>query len=153
MALAALAYSERQEQAIAAQMHVHCGARCDAFSSYTSGVAAAPPASRMVEEGSPHAILAVRARFSELQQILKFADLLGRGFAGALSAKALGENLEGALRAALVGDAPGHDEAAPGEEVEVQHAVLGEGWQHARWELAIRLGELLSTGGLRHSSP
>ena len=153
MALAEFANYERQEQAIAAQVHVHCGEHCDAFSSYTSGVAAAPPASRMAEEGSPPAILAVRARFSELQQVLVFADSIERGLAGALSAKELGMEVEGALRAALVGDAPGLGEAALKEEVEVRHAVLGEEGQHARRELSVRLVALVSTGGLRHGSP
>ena len=153
MALAAFANSERREQTVAAQVPVHCGEHCIAFSSYTSGVAASPPASRLAELGSPNAILELRARFSKLQQVLGFADSLGSGFAGALSSKALGVEVEGAFRAALVGDAPGLGEVTLEEEVEVQHAVLGEGGQHARRKLAVRLSASLSTGELRHGSP
>ena len=77
-------------------------------------------------KGLPRSILSVRVRFFELQQVLRLAYLLGRGFAGALSATAQGEKVKGALRAALIGDAPGLGEAALGEHVETRLAVMGD---------------------------
>ena len=64
----------------------------------------------------------------------------------------LGQEVEGALRAALVEVAPGLVVAAPGEEVGVRRAVLEAEGQRGQRGLAVRLRATSSSDGQRHDS-
>ena len=80
------------------------------------------------------------------------ADSFEEGAECALAAQTLGQEVEGALRAALVEVAPGLVAAARGEEVGVRRAVLELEGQRGQWELAVRLRVTSSSGGQRRDS-
>ena len=67
-------------------------------------------------------------------------------------APGLGQEVEEALRAALVEVAPGLVEAAPREEVGVRRAVLETEEQRGQRGLAVRLRATSSSGGQRRDS-
>ena len=67
-------------------------------------------------------------------------------------APGLGQEVEGALRAALVEVAPGLVTAARKEEVGVWRAVLEVEGKHGQRGLAVRLRVTSSSGGQRHDS-
>ena len=67
-------------------------------------------------------------------------------------AQTLGQEVEGALRAALVEVAPGLVAAARGEEMGVRRAVLEVEGQRGQRGLAVRLRVTSSSGGQRRDS-
>ena len=67
-------------------------------------------------------------------------------------APGLGQEVEGALRAALVEIALGLVAAARGEEVGVRHAVLEAKGQRGHRGLAVQLRATSSNGGQRRDS-
>ena len=71
---------------------------------------------------------------------------------GALAAQGLGQEVEGALRAALVDLAPGPVAAARGEEAGVRRAVLEEGGQRVQRGLVMQLRATSSSDGQRRDS-
>ena len=80
------------------------------------------------------------------------ADSVEEGAEDALVAPGPGQEVEGALRAALVKVAPGLVAAAGGEEVGVRRAVLEVEGQRGQQELAVRLRVTSSSGGQRRDS-
>ena len=80
------------------------------------------------------------------------ADSYEEGAEDALVAPGLGQEMEGALRAALVEVAPGLVAAARGEEVGVRRAVLEAEGQRGQRGLAVRLRTTSSSGGQRRDS-
>ena len=77
----------------------------------------------------------VRARLRDVANSLAY-DSFEEGAEGALAAHTLGQEVEGALRAALVEVAPGFVAAARGEEVGVRRAILkAEGGGAVRGDL------------------
>ena len=84
--------------------------------------------------------------------MLLSADSFEEGAEGALAAQGLGQEVEGALHAALVEVAPGISAAARGEEVGVQRAVLEAEGQRVQRGLAVRLRATSSSGEQRRDS-
>ena len=80
------------------------------------------------------------------------ADSFEEGAEDALVAPGFGEEVEGALRAALVEVAPGIVAAARREEVGVRLAVLEVEEQRGQRRLAVRLRVTSSSGVQRHDS-
>ena len=80
------------------------------------------------------------------------ADSFKEGAEGALAAQTLGQEVEGALRAALVEVAPGLVAAARGEEVGVRRAILEAEERRGQRGLAARLRVTLSNGEQRRDS-
>ena len=80
------------------------------------------------------------------------SDLFEEGAEGALAAQMLRQEVEKALRAALVEVAPGLVAAARGEEVGVRRAVLEAEDQRAQRGLAVQLRVTSSSGGQRRDS-
>ena len=79
-------------------------------------------------------------------------DLFEEGAKDALVAPGLGQEVERALRAALVEVAPKLVVAARGEEVNVRLVVLEAKEQRGQWVLAVRLRATSSSGGQRRDS-
>ena len=80
------------------------------------------------------------------------AESFEEGAEDALVAPWLGQEVEGALRAALVEVAPGLVAAARGEEVGVRRAVLETEKQRGQRGLAVRLRATSLSGGQRRDS-
>ena len=80
------------------------------------------------------------------------ADLFEEGVEGAMAARGLEQEVDGALRVALAEFAPGLAVAARGEKVDVRRTVLGEGGQRVQRELAVQLRATSSSGGQRRDS-
>ena len=80
------------------------------------------------------------------------ADSFEGGAEDALVAPELGQEVEWALRAALVEVAPGLVAAARGEGVGVRRAVLEAEEQRGQRGLAVRLRATSSSGGQRRDS-
>ena len=80
------------------------------------------------------------------------ADSFEEGAESALAAQTLGQEVEGALRAALVEVAPGLVAAARGEEVGVRLAILEAEERRGQRGLAVRLRVTSSSGGQRRDS-
>ena len=80
------------------------------------------------------------------------ADSFEKGAEDALVAPGLAQEVEGALRAALVEVAPGLVVAARGKEVGFRRGVLAEEEQRGQPGLAVRLRATSSNGGQRSDS-
>ena len=80
------------------------------------------------------------------------ADLFEKWAEGALAAQGLGQEVEGALRSALVEVALGLAAAARGEQAGVRRAVLEEGGQRVQRGLALRPRATSSSDGQRRDS-
>ena len=80
------------------------------------------------------------------------ADSFEEGAEGALAAQTLRQEVEGALRAALVEVAPELVAAARGEEVSERRAVLEVEGQRGQRRLAVQLRVTSSSGGQRRDS-
>ena len=80
------------------------------------------------------------------------ADSFEEGVEGALAARGLEQEVEGALRVALAEVAPGLAVAARSKEVDVRRAVLEAEGQRGQRGLTVQLRVTSSSGGQRRDS-